>query len=78
MTTAKIHSKQLQQYTQDNYNNTPKTTTTIHARLLQKYTQDNYNTLKTNTTIHTANQQKLGEYCAPDGHLQSVITPDAV
>jgi len=28
----------LQQYTQDNYNNTHKTTTTIHTRQLQQYT----------------------------------------
>ena len=48
-----IHTRQLQQYTQDNYNNTHynnthKTTTTIHTttihtRQLQQYTQDNYN-----------------------------------
>ena len=44
-----IHTTQLQQYTQDNYNNTHKTTnnnthkttTTIHTRQLQQYTQDN-------------------------------------
>ena len=34
-----IHTRQLQQYTQDNYNNTHKTTTKIHTRQL--------------TTIHT-------------------------
>jgi len=59
---TKIHARQLQQYTQDNYNNKHKTTTTIHARQLQQYTQDNYqqytqdnynNTHKTTTTIHT-------------------------
>jgi len=39
-----IHTRQLQQYTQDNYNNTQdynnihKTTTTIHTRQLQQYT----------------------------------------
>jgi len=38
-----IYTKQLQQYTQDNYNNTHKTTTTIHTRQLQQYAQDNYN-----------------------------------
>ena len=38
-----IHTRQLQQYTQDKYNNTHKTTTTIHTRQLQQYTQDNYN-----------------------------------
>ena len=47
-----IHTRQLQQHTQDNYNNTHKTTTTIHTRQLQ-------NTHKTTTTIDTANQQKL-------------------
>jgi len=36
-----IHTRQLQQYTQDSYNNTHKTTTTIHTRQLQQYTQDN-------------------------------------
>jgi len=55
-----MHTRQLQQYTQDNYNNTHKTTTTIHTRQLQQYTQDNHNnTHKTTTTIHTANQQQL-------------------
>ena len=54
-----IHTRQLQQYTQDNYNNTHKTTTTIHTRQLQKYTQDNYNnTHKTTTTIHTRQLQQ--------------------
>ena len=49
-----IHTRQLQQYTQDNYKNTHKTTTTIHTRQLQKYTQDNYkNTHKTTRTIRT-------------------------
>ena len=41
MTTT--HIRHLQQYTQDNYNNTHKTTTTIHTRQLQQYTQENYN-----------------------------------
>jgi len=44
-----MHTRQLQQYTQDNYNNahkttnknTHKTTTIIHTRHLQQYTQDN-------------------------------------
>jgi len=57
-----LHTKQLQQYTQDNFNNTHKTTTTIHTRQLQQYTQHNYNnthnttnnnTHNTTTTIHT-------------------------
>jgi len=55
-----IHTRQLQQYIQDNYNNTHKTTTTIHTttkihtRQLQQYTQDNYkNTHKTtNNNTH--------------------------
>ena len=62
-----IHTRQLQQYTQDNYNNTHKTTTTIHTRQLttihkrqlQQYAQENYNnTHKTTTTIHTRQQQQ--------------------
>ena len=53
-----IHTRQLQQNTQDNYNNTHKTTTTIRKRQLQQYTQDNYNnTHKTTTTIHTRQLQ---------------------
>jgi len=32
---TKIHTRKLQQYTQDNYNNTHKTTTTIHTRHLK-------------------------------------------
>ena len=49
-----IHTKQLQQYAQDNYNNS--------TRQLQQYTHDNYknmqkatnnNTHKTATTRHT-------------------------
>jgi len=69
-----IHTRQLQQYTQDNYKNTHRTTTTIHTgqlnnthktatavhkRQLQQYTQDNYNnTHKTTTTIHTRQLQQ--------------------
>ena len=59
-----IHTRQLQQYTQDNYNNIHKTTTTVHARQLttihtrqQQYTQDNYNNTHKTTTIHTIQQQ---------------------
>jgi len=33
-----IHTRQLQQFTQDNYNNIHKTTTTIHTRQLQQLT----------------------------------------
>jgi len=44
-----IHKRQLQQYTQDNYNDINKTPSTIHTRQLaaiytrklQQYTQDN-------------------------------------
>jgi len=43
MTTTTIHTRQLKQYIQDNYNNTHKTSTTIYTRQLQEYTQDNYN-----------------------------------
>ena len=64
---ATIHTKQLQQYTQDNYNNTHKTTnnsthktTTIHTRQLQQYTRstNNNNTknnLKQATKKHETN-----------------------
>ena len=61
-----IHTRQLQQYTQDNYNNSHKTTnsnthktttaihtrklTTIHTRQLQQFTQDNYNNTHKITT----------------------------
>jgi len=62
-----IHTRQLQQYTQDNYNNAHKTTnnnthnttTTVHRTQLQRYTQDNYNNIyKTTTTIHTRQLQQ--------------------
>ena len=61
-----IHARQLQQNTQDNYNNKHKTTTTINTRQLQQYTiqlqqytQDNYNnTHKTTTTINTRQLQQ--------------------
>jgi len=36
--TTTVRTRHLQQYTQDNYNNTHKTTTTIHTRQLQQYT----------------------------------------
>ena len=56
-----MHTRQLQQYTQYNYNNAHKTTTTIHTIQLQQYTQDNsqytqdnYNNTQIQlTTIHT-------------------------
>ena len=54
-----IHTRQLQQYTQDNCNNTNKTTAKIQTRQLQQYKQDNYNnTNKTTTTIHTRQLQQ--------------------
>ena len=40
-TATTIHTRQLQQYTQDNHNNTHKITTTIHTKQVQQYTQDN-------------------------------------
>jgi len=66
-----IHTRQLQQYTQDNYNNTHKTTTTIHtrqltttyARKLQQYTQDNYKNTHRKTKQYTQdnyNNSKCG------------------
>jgi len=52
-----MHTRQLQQCTQDKYNNKHKTTT-IHTRQLQQYTQDNYNnTHKITTTIQRQLQQ---------------------
>ena len=61
-TMTTIHTRQLQQNTQNNYNNTHKTTnnsihkttTTIHTRQLQQNTQDNYNNTHktTNNSIH--------------------------
>jgi len=53
-----IHTRQLQQYTQDNYNNTHKTTTTIHTRHLQQYTQDNYNNTHNYHTEFHESQKK--------------------
>ena len=52
-----IHTRQLQQYTQDNYNNAHKKTTTIHTRQLQQYAQDN--TLSFRYEIHLKGR-KLG------------------
>ena len=60
-TTTTIHTRQLQQYTQENYN-THKTTTTIHTRQLQQYTQENYNNTHKTTTTHT---RQLQQYTRP-------------
>ena len=62
-----MHTRQLQQFTKDNYNNTHKATTTIQARQLQQYKQDNYNnTHKETKTIQTRQLQqytrKLQQY----------------
>jgi len=57
-----IHTRQLQQYTQDNYNNTHRkiitmhTITTIRTRQLQQYTQDNYNNTHGQPTNHNYTQ----------------------
>ena len=59
-----VHTKQLQQYTQDNYNNTHKTTTTIHTVNQKQSPQDN---LKL-ATIHTRQIRNLQ-------HVQKVKTP---
>ena len=68
-----IHTRQLQQYTQDNCNNTHKTTTTIHTRQ-QQYTQDNYNnTHKTTATIHTRQPQ---QYTRPNQQQLHYIGKD--
>ena len=54
-----IHTRQLQQYTQDNYNSTHKTTTTIHTRQLQQYTANQQqlqtSQLKTSNNTHETN-----------------------
>ena len=69
------HTRQLQQYTQDNCNNTHKTTTTIHTRQLQQYTQDNYNnTHKTTTTIHTRQLQQYTQDNYNNTHGQPTET----
>ena len=47
-----IHTR-LQQYTQDNYNNTHKTSTTINTGQLQQYTQVNYNNARKKTNNNT-------------------------
>ena len=39
-TTTTIHTRQLQQHTQNNYNISHMATTTIHTRELQQYTQN--------------------------------------
>ena len=66
-----IHTRQLQQYTQENYNNTHKTannnahktTTTIHTRQLQKYTRStNNNYTKDNFKLATKHRDKLEFY----------------
>jgi len=68
-----IHTRQLQQYAQDNYNNTHKTTTKIHTRQLQKYTQDNYNnTHKTTTTTHTRQQTTIQTRHLKIQHVEKV------
>ena len=68
-----IHTRQLQQYTQDNYNNTPKTNTTIHPRQIQQYTQDNYNnTHKKTTTIHTRQLTTIHTRHLKVQHVQKV------
>jgi len=59
MTTTTIHTRQLQQYTQDNFNNTHKTTTTIHTtttiytRQLQQYTRPTNNYTQDNLKLAT-------------------------
>jgi len=69
-----IHTRQLQQYTQDNYSNTHKTTTTIHKRQLQQYTQDNYNnTHKTTTTVHTRQLQQYTQDNYNNTHFTKVF-----
>ena len=74
-----IHTRQLQQYTQDNYNNTHNTTTTIHTRQLQQYTQNNYNNTQCQTNNnYTQDNLKLATIHARQitiQHVQKVKTP---
>ena len=63
-----IHTRQLQQHTQDNYNNTHKTTTTIHtANQQQLHTRQlkTSNTCETNynTTCTEDKNTQVREYC---------------
>ena len=60
-TTTTIRTRQLQQYTQDNYNNTHKTTNNNTHKKTNNNTHKTTTTItyKTTTTIHTANQQQL-------------------
>ena len=66
-----LHTKQLQQYTQDNFNNTHKTTTTIHTRQLQQYTRStNNNYTQDNLKLATIHARQIGIQ-----HVQKVKTP---
>jgi len=68
-----MHTR-LQQYTQDNYNNTHKKTTTMHTRQLQQYTQENYNNAhKTTTTIHTRQLQQYTQENYNNAHKTTTI-----
>jgi hypothetical protein len=67
-----IHTRQLQQYTQDNYNNTHTTTTTIHTRQLQQYTRPTNN----NYTQDNSKQATiLARQIIILQHVQKVKTP---
>jgi len=65
------HTRQLQQYTQDNHNNTHKTTTAIHTTQLQKYTRStNNNYTKDNLKLATKRTRQIRIQ-----HAQKVKTP---
>jgi len=66
-----IHTRQLQQYTKDNYNNTHGQPTAHTAN--QKPTT----TCRWLSGAQVVTGSPLTT-CAPDGHLQSVTIPDAV
>ena len=81
-----VHTRQLQQYTQNNYN-THKTTTTIHTAkpitiTHKTYTtipQDSYNNTNKTTAIHTRQlkssdntcETKQNRTCTKGQHLQN-------
>jgi hypothetical protein len=73
------HNRQLQQYTQDNYNNSyknttiiHKTTTTIHTRQLQKDIQEYYNnTHKKTNNKHT---RQLQQYTKDNYNTKKQLT----
>jgi hypothetical protein len=74
-----IHTRQLQQYTQDNYNstrkttnnNTHKTTTKIHTTTNNTH-KTTYNTHMTTTTIHTRQLTTIHKIYLKIRHVEKV------